>query len=152
MPIACGALTPTEILTASRAGADLVKLFPARLGGPAYVRDVLAPLPHVRLVPTGGVGPENARSFLEAGAVAVAMGGNLVGERAVNEGRWAEIEANARACVDAVRGVSVGLPPTPVGRQERRRDPPFSGKVWESSGTLIRRSRMRQGHQATKGR
>lgn len=103
VPIACGALTPTEILTASRAGADLVKLFPARLGGPAYVRDVLAPLPHVRLVPTGGVGPENARSFLEAGAVAVAMGGNLVAAEAVAMGRWEEIEANARACVHAVQ-------------------------------------------------
>ena len=103
VPIVCGALTPTEMLAASRAGADLVKLFPARLGGPAYVRDLLGPFPQLQLVATGGVSAENARSFLDAGAVAVAVGGNLVSEQAVNEARWAEIEANARSCVEAVK-------------------------------------------------
>jgi 2-dehydro-3-deoxyphosphogluconate aldolase/(4S)-4-hydroxy-2-oxoglutarate aldolase len=103
VPVVCGALTPTEVLTAVRAGADLVKLFPARLGGPAYVRDLLGPFPNLQLVATGGVGPENARTFLEAGVVAVAMGGNLVREQWVNEGRWKEVEANARACVEAAR-------------------------------------------------
>lgn len=102
VPVVCGALTPTEMLAAVRAGADLVKLFPARLGGPAYVRDLLGPFPELQLVATGGVSAENARSFLDAGAVAVAVGGNLVSERAVREDRWAEIEANARACVDAI--------------------------------------------------
>ena len=101
VPVVCGALTPTEMLAAVRAGADLVKLFPARLGGPAYVRDLLGPFPELQLVATGGVSAENARSFLDAGAVAVAVGGNLVSERAVREDRWAEIEANARACVYA---------------------------------------------------
>ena len=61
VPIVCGALTPTEVLAASRAGADLVKLFPARLGGPAYVRDLLGPFPQLQLVATGGVSAENAR-------------------------------------------------------------------------------------------
>ena len=103
VPVVCGALTPTEVLTAVRAGADLVKLFPARLGGPGYVCDLLGPFPKLQLVATGGVSAENARSFLDAGAVAVAVGGNLVSERTVNEGRWAEIEANARTCVEAVR-------------------------------------------------
>lgn len=103
VPIVCGALTPTEVLAASRAGADLVKLFPARLGGPAYVRDLLGPFPQLQLVATGGVSAENARSFLDAGAVAVAVGGNLVSEQAVNEARWAEIEANARSCVEALK-------------------------------------------------
>lgn len=103
VPVICGALTPTEMLAASRAGADLVKLFPARLGGPAYVRDLLGPFPQLQLVATGGVSAENARSFLDAGAVAVAVGGNLVSEQAVNEARWAEIEANARSCVEAVK-------------------------------------------------
>ncbi len=103
VPIVCGALTPTEVLAASRAGADLVKLFPARLGGPAYVRDLLGPFPQLQLVATGGVSAENAHSFLAAGAVAVAVGGNLVSEQAVNEARWAEIEANARSCVEAVK-------------------------------------------------
>jgi 2-dehydro-3-deoxyphosphogluconate aldolase/(4S)-4-hydroxy-2-oxoglutarate aldolase len=102
VPVICGALTPTEVLTAVRAGADLVKLFPARLGGPGYVRDLLGPFPKLQLVATGGVSAENARTFLDAGAVAVAVGGNLVSQRAVHEGRWAEIEANARACVAAI--------------------------------------------------
>lgn len=104
VPVICGALTPTEALAAVRAGADLVKIFPARLGGPAYVRDLLGPFPNLKIVATGGVGPENARAFLEAGAVAVAMGGNLVDERVVNDRRWAAIETNARTCVAAVAG------------------------------------------------
>ena len=103
VPVVCGALTPTEVLAAGRVGADLVKLFPARLGGPGYVRDLLGPFPQLQLVATGGVSAENARTFLDAGAVAVAVGGNLVSEQAVHEGRWAAIEANARACVEAVQ-------------------------------------------------
>ncbi|HRW46081.1 MAG TPA: 2-dehydro-3-deoxyphosphogluconate aldolase, partial [Caldilinea sp.] len=85
------------------AGADLVKIFPARLGGPAYIRDLLGPFPQMKFVATGGVSAENARAYLDAGAVAVAVGGNLVSEQAVNEGRWAAIEANARDCVEAVK-------------------------------------------------
>ncbi len=73
VPVVAGALTPTEIETAWRAGAALVKLFPARLGGPAYVADVLKPLPDVPLVCTGGVTAENAGAYLAAGAVAVAV-------------------------------------------------------------------------------
>lgn len=72
-----GALTPTEVETAWRAGAALVKLFPARPGGPRYVRDVLAPLADVPLVATGGVDATNARAFLDAGAVAVGVGSAL---------------------------------------------------------------------------
>jgi 2-dehydro-3-deoxyphosphogluconate aldolase/(4S)-4-hydroxy-2-oxoglutarate aldolase len=72
-----GALTPTEVETAWRAGAALVKLFPARLGGPRYVQDVLAPLTDVPLVATGGVDATNARAFLDAGAVAVGVGSGL---------------------------------------------------------------------------
>jgi len=76
-PAIPGALTPTEIETAWRAGAALVKVFPARLGGPRYLRDVLAPLADVPLVPTGGVDASNARAFLDAGAVAVGVGSGL---------------------------------------------------------------------------
>ena len=65
-PILSGALTPTEALTAYEAGANMVKLFPARLGGPQYLRDMLAPLPFLRIVPTGGVGAENARAYIDA--------------------------------------------------------------------------------------
>lgn len=77
VPAIPGALTPTEIETAWRAGAALVKLFPARLGGPRYVLDVLAPLRDVPLVATGGVDATNARAFLDAGAVAVGVGSAL---------------------------------------------------------------------------
>src|SRR5262245_28213150 len=101
-PILCGAFTPTEALTAHESGADMVKIFPARLGGPQYIRDVLAPLPFLRLVPTGGVGPENARAYLDAGAVAVGIGGNLVSTAAVAEGDWGRIESAARAVVEAI--------------------------------------------------
>lgn len=76
-PAIPGALTPTEVETAWQAGAVLVKLFPARLGGPRYVRDVLAPLPDVPLLATGGVDATNARAFIDAGAVAVGVGSGL---------------------------------------------------------------------------
>lgn len=103
VPILSGALTPTEALTAHNLGADMVKIFPARLGGPAYIRDLLAPLPHLRLVPTGGVSHENARAFIEAGAVAVGIGGNLVSAKAVAASDWGAITAQARACVEALQ-------------------------------------------------
>jgi 2-dehydro-3-deoxyphosphogluconate aldolase / (4S)-4-hydroxy-2-oxoglutarate aldolase len=103
VPALCGALTPTEALTAHEAGAEAIKIFPARIGGPQYIRDILAPLPFLRLVPTGGIGPENARAYLEAGAAAVGMGGNLVSAQAVADGDWARITAAARGCVEAVR-------------------------------------------------
>ena len=83
VPILCGALTPTEALTAHEAGADMVKIFPARMGGPQYIRDLLAPLPFLKLAPTGGISAENARAYLDAGAVAVGIGGNLVSAAAV---------------------------------------------------------------------
>lgn len=102
LPLVCGALTPTEIYNAAEAGADLVKLFPARLGGPQYVRDLLAPLPNLRLVTTGGVSAENAAEFLAAGAAAVAIGGNLVSGEAVTGKRFSEITRRARDCVQAV--------------------------------------------------
>lgn len=103
VPIVCGALTPTEALTAHRAGAEFIKIFPARLGGPQYLRDILAPLPHLRLIPTGGVNVENARAYREAGAVAVGVGGNLVAEAVVAGGDWARITATARGYVEALK-------------------------------------------------
>ena len=97
-----GALTPTEILTAWEAGATYVKVFPASLGGPRYLRDVLAPLPQLKLIPTGGVSPENAAEFIRAGAAAVALGSNLVDARSVSAEGWETITARARAAVDEV--------------------------------------------------
>jgi 2-dehydro-3-deoxyphosphogluconate aldolase/(4S)-4-hydroxy-2-oxoglutarate aldolase len=102
LPIVCGAFTPTEITTALEAGVSLIKLFPARLGGPQYVRDLLAPFPNLRLVPTGGVSPENAASYLDAGAVAVAMGGNLVRPSDVTGRLFTEITQRAISCVQSV--------------------------------------------------
>ena len=80
VPVLPGALTPTEIVTAWRAGATMVKLFPASLGGVAYLKAVRAPLPEIPLVPTGGVDPANAGEWLKAGAAAVAVGTPLVGD------------------------------------------------------------------------
>ena len=96
VPIVCGAFTPTEILTAWEAGADFVKVFPASVAGPAYFKDVLGPLPQLKLIPTGGVSLENAAAFLKAGAVGLAVGGNLVERAAVEAGDWVRITALAR--------------------------------------------------------
>lgn len=104
-PVACGGLTPTELLEAHEAGAGMVKVFPARLGGPKFIKDVLAPLPFLKLVPTGGVGPENARDYLSAGAVAVGIGGNLVSNKLVAAGAFDQITETARTCAQAVQGI-----------------------------------------------
>ena len=97
-----GGFTPTELLEAHEAGAELVKVFPARLGGPKFIKDVLAPLPFLKLVPTGGVGPENARDYLAAGAAAVGIGGNLVSNKLVAAEAFDQITATARACVESL--------------------------------------------------
>jgi 2-dehydro-3-deoxyphosphogluconate aldolase / (4S)-4-hydroxy-2-oxoglutarate aldolase len=98
-----GAYTPTEILTATAAGADLVKLFPASALGPGYLKEVRGPLPHARLVPTGGVTVDNAGAFIEAGAVAVGVGGALVARDAVARGDFARLTDYARRLTAAVR-------------------------------------------------
>ncbi len=102
-PILCGGLTPTELLDAYEAGCELVKLFPAQVGGARYLKDVLAPMPFLRLVPTGGIRVENARDYLDAGAVALGIGGNLISKQAVANGAFDEITNAARAMVAAVR-------------------------------------------------
>ncbi len=92
-----GALTPTEILTAWEAGADLVKVFPiAQVGGSAYIRALQGPLPHIPLVPTGGVNLENAGEMIRAGAAAIAAGGELVDKKAVAEKKYSVISENAQ--------------------------------------------------------
>lgn len=104
--VAPGAFTPTEIVAAWRAGADLVKVFPATALGPQFVRDVRGPLPEVRLMPTGGVTVGNARDFLAAGAACVGLGTALVDAEAVEAGDWAAIEARARRLVESLDGLS----------------------------------------------
>lgn len=99
-----GALTPTEILTAWEAGADLVKVFPiGQVGGPAYIRAVKAPLPHIPLVPTGGVNLQNAGEFIKAGAAAIAAGGELVDKKAVAEKKFSLVAENARRFLEEVK-------------------------------------------------
>jgi 2-dehydro-3-deoxyphosphogluconate aldolase/(4S)-4-hydroxy-2-oxoglutarate aldolase len=101
-PIIPGALTPTEILTAWEAGADMVKLFPADSMGPAYLKAVLAPLPQVRLAPTGGISADNAAEYLKAGATALGVGGKLVDKQAVARGDFAALTAEAKRLMHAV--------------------------------------------------
>ncbi len=86
-----GALTPTEVLTAWEAGADIVKIFPADMGGPAYLKALRGPLPQVRVMPTGGVDLDTAESFLKAGACCLGIGGSLVEPKAVAAGDFARI-------------------------------------------------------------
>lgn len=102
VPCMPGAFTPTELLEAWRAGATWVKLFPASAVGPRYLREVLAPLPFLRVVPSGGVSLENAAEWLRAGAAAVSVGSALVSESLVRDESWVELTARARALVQAV--------------------------------------------------
>jgi 2-dehydro-3-deoxyphosphogluconate aldolase / (4S)-4-hydroxy-2-oxoglutarate aldolase len=97
-----GCFSPTEILTAWEAGADIVKVFPATALGPSYFKDVRGPLPQVRLMPTGGVSLANAGDWIRAGAVAIGVGTALVDGKAVAAGDYAAITASAKAFVDAV--------------------------------------------------
>ncbi|HSI14066.1 MAG TPA: bifunctional 4-hydroxy-2-oxoglutarate aldolase/2-dehydro-3-deoxy-phosphogluconate aldolase [Chthoniobacter sp.] len=102
-PIASGAFTPTECLLAHESGADFVKLFPADVGGPAYIKSILAPLPMLRIVPTGGVTPETAAAFLKAGSTALGAGSSLVSKEILQKRDWAELTKRAQAFVQAVR-------------------------------------------------
>ena len=97
-----GAFTPTEVVRAWEAGADMVKVFPASVGGPAYIKALKAPLPQVPLVPTGGVSVENAGEYIKAGAEVLAVGGKLVDKKAVAEGNFGAIRDYARKLVEVV--------------------------------------------------
>lgn len=97
-----GCFTPTEILDAWEAGADVVKVFPATSLGPGYLRDLRGPLPQLRLLPTGGVTVANAGEWIRAGAFAVGVGTALVDAASVEEGRFGEITRRARELVAAV--------------------------------------------------
>jgi 2-dehydro-3-deoxyphosphogluconate aldolase / (4S)-4-hydroxy-2-oxoglutarate aldolase len=97
-----GAFTPTEILRAWSAGADVVKVFPSTALGPQYFKDLLAPLPQLRLTPTGGVDVKNVADWIKAGAVFVGAGSSLVSKDALAKNDWAGITTNARGFVDAI--------------------------------------------------
>jgi 2-dehydro-3-deoxyphosphogluconate aldolase / (4S)-4-hydroxy-2-oxoglutarate aldolase len=98
-----GCFSPTEILNAWEAGADIVKVFPATVLGPAFFKDLRGPLPAVKLMPTGGVTRDNAGAWIRAGAVAIGVGTALVDPAAVAARRFDELTANARHFVDAVQ-------------------------------------------------
>jgi len=98
-----GAATPTEILAAWNAGADMVKVFPAaQLGGPEYLKALRGPLPQILLVPTGGVNLQNAGTFIKAGATALGVGGELVDKKAVKENKFEVITQNTRTFLKAI--------------------------------------------------
>jgi len=102
-----GCLSPTEILDAWEAGADIVKVFPATAMGPGYIKDVRGPLPQVKLMPTGGVTLENAGEWIRAGAVAVGVGTALTDAKAIAAGDYAQLRANAEKIVANVRAAQV---------------------------------------------
>jgi 2-dehydro-3-deoxyphosphogluconate aldolase/(4S)-4-hydroxy-2-oxoglutarate aldolase len=98
-----GALTPTEVLTAWEAGADVVKVFPCgNVGGPKYIKALKGPFPQIEMIPTGGVNLDTTAEFLKAGACAVAVGGELVDGKTIQEGRYDVIEDRARQYLAAV--------------------------------------------------
>lgn len=103
IPVFAGALTPTEIVTAWKAGANAVKIFPANaVGGATYLKSVKAPLPQIELLPTGGVSLNNAADFIHAGAFALGVGADLVDLGALRRGEAATITDKARQYVAAV--------------------------------------------------
>jgi len=107
-----GALTPTEVVAAWQAGADMVKVFPAgAVGGASYIKALKAPLPQVDLVPTGGVSLKTAADFIKAGATALGVGPDLVDTKALQEGRAAGITRKARELVEIVKAARGECPP-----------------------------------------
>jgi 2-dehydro-3-deoxyphosphogluconate aldolase/(4S)-4-hydroxy-2-oxoglutarate aldolase len=104
-PIAAGAFSPTEALTAHESGADFIKLFPAEIGGPDYVKTLLAPLPMLQIIPTGGVTPETAPNFIRAGCVAVGAGSALVSREILAKRDWKTLKARAESFVVSVRKI-----------------------------------------------
>ena len=107
-PIMLGAYTPTEAQLAHEAGADFVKLFPAEGLGVSYVKALRGPLPHLRLVPTGGVDVHNVADFLKAGCVALGVGSLLVSAKILQEADWPELTRRATAFVNAARQAKAG--------------------------------------------
>jgi 2-dehydro-3-deoxyphosphogluconate aldolase/(4S)-4-hydroxy-2-oxoglutarate aldolase len=106
-PIMLGAYTPTEAQTAHEAGADFVKIFPADTLGPGYIKSLRAPLPHLRIVPTGGVEVQNVAEFFKAGCAAVGVGSNLVSAKILEAGDWTGLTRRAR---EFVRAAELGRP------------------------------------------
>ena len=103
IPVVPGIFTPTEALTAWEAGADMVKLFPASVGGPGLVKAILAPLPQLEIVPVGGVGMDTAVAFIRNGAAALGVGSALVNRAVLEAGDMDELTRRASALIDKVK-------------------------------------------------
>lgn len=101
--VMAGALTPTEILAAWEAGSDIVKVFPADVGGPSYLKAVHGPMPHIRLLPTGGVNLETLPDFVRAGAAAVGLGSALINDSVLRSSNLSEIREQAEAYVECMQ-------------------------------------------------
>jgi 2-dehydro-3-deoxyphosphogluconate aldolase/(4S)-4-hydroxy-2-oxoglutarate aldolase len=108
-----GAFTPTEIVTAWEAGADVVKVFPADVAGPAFFKAMRGPLPHIRLMPTGGVNLDTAADFLKAGAACLGVGGQLVDPKLVAAREFDKVRELAARYVEVVRQARAGQAPGP---------------------------------------
>jgi 2-dehydro-3-deoxyphosphogluconate aldolase / (4S)-4-hydroxy-2-oxoglutarate aldolase len=98
-----GAFSPTEIITAWENGADVVKVFPATKLGPSFIKDILGPLPQVKLTPTGGLNLENTAEYIKAGASFVGVGSSLVDKRLITEKKWNELSTLASKYIEAVK-------------------------------------------------
>ncbi len=109
-PIASGAFTPTEALLAHESGSDFVKIFPSDQVGPVYIKNLLAPLPMLQIIPTGGVTPETAAAFIHAGSVALGVGSSLVSKAILKSGDWAKLTALAAEFVQITRGARTFTP------------------------------------------
>jgi 2-dehydro-3-deoxyphosphogluconate aldolase/(4S)-4-hydroxy-2-oxoglutarate aldolase len=107
-PVMLGAYTPTEAQLATEAGADFVKIFPADGLGPAFIKALRAPMPHLRIVPTGGVDLNTAADFLKAGCVALGVGSSLVSAAILRDANWPELTRLAREFVAIVKRVRAG--------------------------------------------
>ncbi len=102
-PVMLGAYTPTEAQLAHEAGADFIKIFPAEGLGPNYIKSLRAPLPHLNIVPTGGVDLHNVGDFLKAGCAALGVGSSLVSKKILQEANWPELTRLAKAFVEAAK-------------------------------------------------
>jgi len=103
IPVAAGAYTPTEALTAYESGADFVKIFPADQLGPQYIKNILGPLPQLRIIPTGGVTVATVEAFIKAGCVALGAGSSLVSKDVLKNQDWKKLTETAAAFVEAIK-------------------------------------------------
>jgi 2-dehydro-3-deoxyphosphogluconate aldolase/(4S)-4-hydroxy-2-oxoglutarate aldolase len=103
IPVMPGCFTPTEMLTAWEAGADMVKLFPAEIGGPALIKAIRAPLPQLEIVPVGGVNLDTAADFIRNGAAALGVGSSLVNQKLLDAGDMEELTRRATRFIEEVK-------------------------------------------------